>query len=126
MGRDNQRERDYWEQGGLVLLLTAMFAGPIAAALNLQLGYALVKWACAARRTDVLIVMTAGALATAIAGAALGWWSLGKIGAAANEEGGRTTDRSYFLAVVAIGFNLLLVLLNLMWAVPAFVLSPCE
>ena len=121
-----ERERGYWEHSGLVPLWTAMLAGPIAAALNLQLGYALVKWACATRHTDVLIVMTAGALGTALAGAALGWWSLEKIGAAADEQGGRTTDRSYFLAVVAIGFNLLLVLLNLMWAMPAFVLSPCE
>jgi hypothetical protein len=70
--------------------------------------------------------MTVGALATAVVGAALGWWTLEKIGAAANEQGGRTRDRSYFLAVVAIGFNLLLVLLNLLWAVPAFILSPCE
>jgi hypothetical protein len=117
---------DYWEQRGLVLLWVSMLAGPIAAALNLQLGYALVKWACATRRTDVLIVMTIGALATAVVGAALGWWCLEKIGAAAKEQGGRTIDRSYFLAVVAIGFNLLLVLLNLIWAVPAFILSPCE
>jgi hypothetical protein len=126
MADENQRERDYWEQGGLVLLWTAMLAGPIAAALNLQLGYALVKWACANRRTDVLIVMTVGALATAVVGAAIGWWTLEKIGAAANEQGGRTRDRSYFLAVVAIGLNLLLVLLNVLWAVPAFILSPCE
>ena len=126
MADDQQHERDYWEKGGLVLLWTAMLAGPSAAALNLQLGYALVKWACANRRTDVLIVMTVGALATAVVGAALGWWTLEKIGAAANEQGGRTRDRSYFLAVVAIGLNLLLVLLNLLWAVPAFILSPCE
>lgn len=117
---------DYWEQRGLVLLWVSMLAGPVAAAVNLQLGYALVKWACAARRTDVLIVMTIGALATAVVGAALGWWCLEKIGAEAKEQGERTIDRSVFLAVVAIGFNLLLVLLNLIWAVPAFVLSPCE
>jgi hypothetical protein len=124
---DRQDDRhDYWEHGGLVLLLMAMAAGPIAAALNLQLGYALVKWACATHNTGVLIAMTAGALATALAGAAIGWWSLQKIGAAANEQGGRTTDRSYFLALVAIGFNLLLALLTLFWAVPPFVLSPCE
>ena len=121
-----EHERGYRERSGLVLLWTAMLAGPIAAGLNLQLGYALVKWACATRHTDVLIVMTVGALTTALVGAALGWWCLTKIGAAANEQGGRTTDRSYFLAVVAIGFNVLLVLLNVMWAVPAFVLSPCE
>jgi hypothetical protein len=121
-----EHERGYWEHGGLLLLWTAMLAGPIAGALNLQLGYALVKWACATGRTSVLIVMTFGTLAIAIVGAALGWWSLEKIGAAANEQGGRTTDRSYFLAMVAIGFNLLLALLTLFWAVPPFVLSPCE
>jgi hypothetical protein len=122
---DDER-KDYWEQRGLVLLWVSMLAGPIAAALNLQLGYALVKWACATRHTDVLIIITAGALATAAAGAALGWWCLEKIGAAANEQGGRTIDRSYFVAVMAIGFNLLLILLMVIWTVPAFILSPCE
>jgi hypothetical protein len=116
----------YWDRRGLVLLWTAMAAGPIASAVNLQLGYALVKWACATRRTDVLIVMTMGAIATGLVGAALGWWCLARIGAAASEQGGSTRDRSYFVAVLAIGFNLLLVLLNLMWTVPMFVLSPCE
>jgi hypothetical protein len=109
-----------------VLLWLSMLAGPIAAALNLQLGYALVKWACNTRHTDVLIIMTIGAQATAVAGAAIGWWCLERIGASAQREGGPSGDRSSFLAVVAIGFNLLLILLNLLWTMPAFVLSPCE
>ena len=122
----DENKSDFWEQRGLVLLWLAMLAGPSATALNLQLGYALVKWACATGHVDVLIIITTGALLTTIVGAALGWWCLEKIGAAAEEQGGRTVDRSYFLAWVAIGFNLLLALLILLWAIPAFVLSPCE
>lgn len=119
-------ERDYWEQRGLVLLWVAMLAGPVATALTLQVGYALVKWACAARHRDVLIIITIGAVLTTALGAALGWWCLEKAGDAATEHGGRTVDRSSFLAVVAIGFNLLLALLAILWIVPPFVLSPCE
>jgi hypothetical protein len=118
--------RGYWDGRGLVLLWLSILAGPVAAAVNLQLGYALVKWACSTRHVETLIIMTIGALATAVVGAAIGWWCLEKIGAHALSEGGRRIDRGYFLAGVSIGFNLLLILLNLMWTVPTFVLSPCE
>jgi hypothetical protein len=123
--RDEAR-KDYWEQRGLVLLWLAMLAGPIATALTLQVGYALVKWACATRHRDVLIIVTIGAVFASALGAALGWWCLEQAGATAADHGGRTVDRSAFLAVVSIGFNLLLALLAILWIVPPFILSPCE
>jgi hypothetical protein len=123
--RDDEM-RGYWDGRGLALLSLSLLAGPVAAAVNLQLGYALVKWACSTHHLDTLIIMTVGAQATAVVGAGIGWWCLERSVANAQDAGGRTVDRSYFLAVVAIGLNLLLILLNLLWTVPTFVLSPCE
>jgi hypothetical protein len=49
-----------------------------------------------------------------------------QVRAAADELGGRTIDRSYFMAVIAVGINLLLALLNSVSSVHHFLLSPCE
>ena len=118
--------RDYWEDWGLVLLWTSMLSGPLAFALNLQVGYALVKWACSRNQTFVLPIVAAVTFALAVWGAWLGWSCLVKLRPSADELGGRIVDRSYFLAVVAIGLNLMLALLIATSAYhPAF-LSPCE
>jgi hypothetical protein len=118
--------RDYWEDWGLLLLWTSMLAGPLAFAINLQIGYALVKWACSREQTFLLPLVSVLALALTAWGAWLGWTCLVKVRAAANEEGGRLIDRSYFMAVVAIGLNALLALWILTTMFPQAVLSPCE
>jgi hypothetical protein len=117
--------RDYWEDWGLVLLWTSMLAGPLAFGLNLQVGYALVKWACSREQEFLLVLVAVLALGTAAGGAWLGWSCLTKL-RDADEQGGRLIDRSYFMAVVAIGLNLLLMLQILASAFPTIVLSPCE
>jgi hypothetical protein len=124
MGRD--QAQDYWENRGLLLLWTSMLAGPVAFGLNLQIGYALVKWACSREQAFVLTVVAAVTFAAAIAGAALGWSCFGEVRSEADEQGGRVIDRSYFMALVAIGLNLLLALLIATSAVHQFIVSPCE
>jgi hypothetical protein len=118
--------RDYWEDRGLVLLWTSMLAGPLAWALNLQVGYALVKWACSRDQTFVLTLVGALTFAGTVAGAYVGWLCLLKVRGTADELGGRIIDRSYFVAVVAVGLNLLLALLIAVSSVHQFMLSPCE
>ena len=118
--------RDYWEDWGLLLLWTSMLAGPLAFALNLQIGYALVKWACSREQPVVLTLVAAITFAGAMAGAALGWSCLGKLRGEADGQGGRQIDRSYFMAMVATGLNLLLALLIATSTVHQFILSPCE
>lgn len=118
--------RDYWEEWGLVVLWASMLAGPLAFAVNLQVGYALVKWACSREQEFVLGLVALIALATTAWGAWLGWSSLAKVRDAADEQGGRHIDRSYFMAVIAIGLNLILALQIAASAFPVFVLSPCE
>ena len=117
--------RDYWEDWGLVLLWTSMLAGPLAFALNLQVGYALVKWACSREQHFVLPLVAVLALALTGWGAWLGWSCLAQL-RAANEQGGSHVDRSYFMAVVAIGLNALLAFWIVTTMIPQAVLSPCE
>jgi hypothetical protein len=117
--------RGYWEDWGLVLLWTSMLAGPTAFALNHQIGYALVKWACSREQTFLLTLVAVATFGLAMWGAYLGWTCLQKLGDA-NDRGGRREDRSYFMALVAIGLDLLIALLIIMAAFPQFILSPCE
>jgi len=118
--------RDYWDDWGLVLLWTSMLAGPAAFGLNLQVGYALVKWACSRDQEYVLVLVAVVTLAIAAAGTFIGWTCFMKVRDLANEEGGSIVDRSYFMATVAIGLNLLLALVILTSGVSPFVLSRCE
>jgi hypothetical protein len=122
-GREAQ---DYWEDWGLVLLWTSMLSGPVAFAINLQVGYALVKWACSREQEFLLPLVAILALALTVWGAWLGWTCLVKVRDAANEQGGHIIDRSYFMAIVAIGLNALLALWVLTTMFPQAVLSPCE
>jgi uncharacterized membrane protein len=115
----------YWEDGGLALLWFAVLAGPVAVATNQLSGYALVKWACSSGHTSVLTGIAIVAFFLALAGAWVGGTCYVRL-REGNLEGGRIVDRSYFVAVVAIGFALLNALLIVMQTYPHFVLSPCE
>jgi len=117
--------RDYWEDRGLVLLWTAMLAGPVAFALNHQVGYALVKWACSREQRFVLTLVSLICFALALWGAYIGWGCLAQV-RDADDRGGTLVDRSYFMALVAIGLDLLLGLLIVLTAFPQFILSPCQ
>jgi uncharacterized membrane protein len=122
---DTRESRDYWEAQGLALLWFAILAGPAAVALNMGAGYALVKWACASGHSNVLTAIALGTLVLALTGAWAGWNCRARL-RGADERGGRIVDRSYFVAVIAVGFALINALLIVMQAYPRFVLSPCE
>jgi hypothetical protein len=115
----------YWERTGLARLVFALLAGPAAVATNMFAGYALTKWACATGHTVVLTAIAAATFVFALAGAWVGWSCRAQL-LGANEHGRRIVDRSYFVAIVAVGFALLNALLIALQAFPHFVLSPCE
>ena len=117
--------RDYWAQRGLAWLWFAVLAGPAAVAANQFAGYVLVKWACASGRTYVLTGINLATLGLALAGAWVGWTCRERL-RDASEYGGRVIDRSYFVAIVAIGLALINALLIVMQSYPRFILSPCE
>jgi hypothetical protein len=118
--------RDYWEEWGLVLLMTSLLSGPLAFGLNLQLGYAVVKWACASDQRFVPTLIAAVMFGVTLWAAWLAWSCLRQLRDGAHEHGGTMMDRSYFLSLLALGLNGILALLIAVTAVSHFVLSPCE
>jgi hypothetical protein len=117
--------RDYWDDWGLVLLNLAMGLGPLAVSLDLFVGYALVKPLCASGQPYLLRTMSLAALLIAGAGAFIGWKCLFRLTGKAHDDGGRVIDRSYFVALVAIGLDVLCAAL-ILTAAGARALVPCE
>jgi hypothetical protein len=115
----------YWDGTGLLLLWCALLAGPFGWTINQGVGYAVMKPVCAGAATHVLWSIALVALVITAAGVWLGWRCLRQL-RAATEDGGRPADRSYFLAIVGMSFNVLIALLIVTSLVPQFLLSPCE
>jgi hypothetical protein len=115
----------YRDDRGLVLLVASFLAGPLALAIDILIGYALVKPACASGNTAMLTVVAAGAMTIAIAGLWIGWSCVARAGLA-TLDGGRREDRSYAMALVAVGLNAIAGLVIATSAIPHFFLQACE
>jgi len=118
---------NYWDSKGLAWLWTSFFAGPAAWTLNQGVGYAVMKPVC--RSADVSALWLIGAFTFALA--CLGAWTamrrcLLMLREGVTDDGARIIDRSYFVAIVAIGMNSLIAILIVTSVIPQFLLSPCE
>jgi hypothetical protein len=80
---------------------------------------------CFADARLTLIAISAGALLLVTFGAILGGVCLAQA-KGGTDEGGRTIDRSYFMAIIGTAFNVLVGLLIVFATIPQFILSPCE
>jgi hypothetical protein len=118
--------RPYWDDIGLVKLLTGVFIGPLAWALNLEINYSLVKWACRSETPQVLPMLSGAALLLVIGGLVLSWHCFAQLRREADPRGGRTVDRSYFLAISGLALNALFALVILTSAGLHFIVSPCD
>jgi hypothetical protein len=116
---------DYWDHRGAVVLWTAVLLAPAAGALDLMISYALVKPVCATGSKNLLTLVSIGALAMVGVGIWLAWSCLSRL-REATEDGGRTIDRSYFMAMGAVALNVLIAILIVTFTVHRFILSPCE
>ena len=95
----------------LVWLIAAFTAGPLAWAFTEGVGYAAVKPGCAGGSPLVLGLIAFGGLIVCGAGGWLAWRRMVSLQPVAKDEGPNDVDRSYFIAVVATGFNVLIALL---------------
>jgi hypothetical protein len=118
--------RSYWEDAGLMMVVGGMLIAPAAWFLDLQISYAIVKWACENDRRSVVMAMPLGSLAVVALGAWMSFSSWAKLRHTAIDEGAHMEDRSYFLALAGLGINAIFALLILTSIVPRYFLSPCE
>jgi len=116
----------YWDTKGLVRLWMSFCAGPIAWLLNQGIGYAVMKPVCRSADVSALWLIGAFTLVLACLGAWIAARCLLMLRDGATDTGGRAIDRSYFVAIVAIGMNSLIAILIVTSVIPQFLLSPCE
>jgi len=109
----------------LAWLIAAFLAGPLAAALTEGAGYAAVKPVCAGGNPAVLALVAVAGLIVSGAGAWFAWRRMSALRAVARDDGDRDVDRSYFIAVVAAGLNVL-VALFIITTLGSQLLSRCE
>ena len=89
----------------------AFFIAPAVAAIQIGVGYALVKPACAAQGPAMLMTLSAAMFVIAAIGGVIGWTE-------------RQHDR--FIGTVAAGLNMLTMLIVICSTIPHFILNPCE
>ena len=108
-----------------VRIWLSLAAGPLAWMIDQGVGYPMVKPSCADGSDWPLMALSVVALGISTVGGSLGWMSLVRL-RGARDDGGAKVDRSYFVAILAFGFNVLAALLIIAAAIPIFFLSPCE
>jgi predicted lysophospholipase L1 biosynthesis ABC-type transport system permease subunit len=87
----------------------SFFIAPLAAAIQVGVGYALVKPACASGGPAMLLMLSAATFVAAGIGAVMGW-----------------SRRDRFIGQVSGGLNVIVMILAIASTIPHFVLSPCE
>lgn len=116
----------YWDDAGLMKLVGGFLLAPFAWLLDLQVSYALVKWACANDQRPLLLLIPVGSLGLVAVATWMSASSWTRLRAEAREDGERVEDRSYFIALAGMAMSAVFALLILTSLIPRYVLSPCE
>ena len=110
---------------GILALWFAVLAGPIAWAMNQELSYLFVPWACATGTRLMLHVVTIAALLLSLAGSVVGWQSWRKSGDS-DDAAGSAIGRSRFMALGGMTLSVMFAVVILAQGFPSFLLSPCQ
>ncbi len=116
----------YWEDVGLTMLVVSFLLAPFAWLLDLQVSYAMVKWACENDARWMLLLTPFGSLALIGVSTWMAWSCWTKLRGVGQPQGARMEDRSYFLALAALAMNAIFALLIITSFAPRYFLSPCE
>jgi hypothetical protein len=111
---------------GAVSLWLAFITGPVAAALQLLVNYALVKWACATGGEWVLGALTAVLLVVALGGAAVAARHLREARPDQAAADMWSADSRRLIAATAVGVDVLVALFLVNSAIAIAALTPCE
>jgi hypothetical protein len=104
-----------------ISLWSGILAGPIAWAINLQLRYALVRWACEEGSRWVLLWIAVPLLAICVAGA-----FLARTGLAIGESETVYPMRVRFMAYGGLMLSAIFAITILASMIPDFFLTPCD
>ncbi|HKP72773.1 MAG TPA: hypothetical protein VJT82_07540 [Pyrinomonadaceae bacterium] len=119
--------RELKRAGELFAEWTGLLAAPTAWALQMQVGYTLVPWACAHDEQAVsLHVVTVVALLMTAGGAFVSWRVWRKTGREWPGGEGGAVGRSRFMAVLGLLTSAIFFLLILMQGVASFIVHPCQ
>jgi hypothetical protein len=118
--------RSHWDDAGLAMLVGGLLLPPFAWLLDLQVSYAMTKWACENDRRDLVLLMPLGSLALVAVACWMSWTCWRQLRSTAEERGERREDRSYFLALGGLAMSGIFALLILISIAPRYFLSPCE
>ena len=103
-----------------------LFIGPVAFALDETIAYALTYKACSTGRPYLLYLVSLGGLALTMTGIFMARFVLRNVSPHAEERGGTSDDRTYFMARLGLFTSIAFALVIIALAIPRFILSPCE
>ena len=104
----------------------AIFAGPLAWALDEGTSYALTQHACSTGHFYVLHLMTIVSLCISISGFWMGLTGYRRLTAKANTHGHQSRDRAFFVSSVGAAMSVFFTVIVVAEAVPRWILSPCS
>lgn len=123
---DSDAIKDFKEGAAPAALWAGVLAGPLATLTQLQVNYALVLWACGARREWALHLVSLLALLVAVAAGLLSWRNWRRAGGGWEAEGAGVVPRSRFMAVVGVLISVLAALVVVAQWIAIFFYDPCE
>lgn len=111
----------------MALIIIATFVvTPLAWLVDLQISYAIVKWACAHDQRGLILMIPVFSLAVIGLSTWLLWSRWTKLRYVARADSGGEVDASYFVAVIGLLMNATFALLIVSSLAPRYFLSPCE
>jgi hypothetical protein len=107
-------------------LWSGILAGPVAWALDLTVGYAIVHWTCNNQRAAVLRAITPAALLLVGLGAVASYVALQRTEGDEPTDGGRPRQRARFMALLGLTLCAFFALTIVALAIPKWVLDVCD
>lgn len=122
----SEAAKEFKQGAGPWSLWFGVLAPPMAMLTQLQANYALVLWACGAKREWALHVVALAALALTAAAGLISWRNWRLAGRVWEDEGAGTIPRSRFMAIVGVLVSVLIVLVIVAQWIAVFVYAPCD